>query len=312
MTTQNNAVSAKKKGKVWATMKKRKNIYIMLIPIVVYYIVFYYIPMAGNIIAFQDYRITRGIFKSSFVGLQHFKTFLNDIYFWRLLKNTLVLNLYNLIFYFPMPIILALLLNEVCCTKFKKTVQTITYMPHFISVVIVCGLVRNFVATDGVINTVITALGGESVPFLTDPKYFPAVHTVSAIWQSVGWGSIIYLSALSGIDQELYEAASIDGAGRWKQTLHITLPGLLPTISILLIMQIGQMLSVGAEKILLLYNPAIYETSDTISTYVYRQGILDGSYSYSAAVGFFNSIMNFILLTVANKVSKKSTGTGLF
>lgn len=287
-------------------------IYFMLIPVVAYYIIFHYIPMAGTVIAFQNFKITKGIFNSEFVGFKWFQQFLNDVYFWRLLKNTLVINLYNLVLGFPMPIILALLLNEVRNKAFKKTVQTITYMPHFISVVIICGIITNFVSTDGVINSVIKTFGGEALPFLTDPKYFPAVYTISGIWQNIGWSSIIYLSALSSIDQELYEAAAIDGASRWKQTLHITLPGILPTISILLIMQIGQMLSVGYEKILLLYNPAIYETADVISTYVYRQGIVGANYSYSTAVGLFNSVINLILLITANKLSKKTTGNGLF
>lgn len=302
----------KKKNKTWIEIKKHKNIYFMLIPIVLYYVIFHYVPMFGNIIAFQDYKITRGILDSEFVGFKHFVTFLNDFYFWRLIKNTLTINVLNLIFSFPMPIILALLLNEVRNQRFKKCVQTITYMPHFISVVIVCGLVTNFVSTDGLINSVIKALGGEGVQFLTTPRYFPAIYIISGIWQNIGWSSIIYLSALSSIDQELYEAAAIDGASRWKQTIHITIPGILPTISILLIMQIGQMLSVGYEKIILLYNPSIYETADVISTYVYRQGILGANYSYSAAVGLFNSIVNFVLLITANKVSKKSTGNGLF
>ena len=310
-----NSVSAdtkKKPNKTWIEIKKHKVIYLMLIPIIAFYIIFHYIPILGNVIAFQDYKITRGVFASKFVGFKHFATFLQDVYFWRLLRNTVVINLYNLIFSFPMPIILALLLNEVRNKSFKKAVQTITYMPHFISIVIVCGLVKNFVATDGVINAVITALGGDPVQFLTTPKYFPAIYTISGIWQEIGWSSIIYLSALSGIDQELYEAAAIDGASRWKQTLHITLPGLLPTISILLIMKVGHMLSVGFEKVMLLYNPVIYETADTISTYVYRQGILDANFSYSAAVGLFNSIINFSLLMFANSVSKKSSGNGLF
>lgn len=302
----------KKKGRTWRLIRKHKMIYFMLIPVVAYYIIFHYIPMAGTVIAFQNFKITKGIFNSEFVGFKWFQQFLNDVYFWRLLKNTLVINLYNLVLGFPMPIILALLLNEVRNKAFKKTVQTITYMPHFISVVIICGIITNFVSTDGVINSVIKTFGGEALPFLTDPKYFPAVYTISGIWQNIGWSSIIYLSALSSIDQELYEAAAIDGASRWKQTLHITLPGILPTISILLIMQIGQMLSVGYEKILLLYNPAIYETADVISTYVYRQGIVGANYSYSTAVGLFNSVINLILLITANKLSKKTTGNGLF
>lgn len=302
----------KDKSRTWIEIKKHRNIYLMLIPIVLYYIIFKYIPIGGNVIAFQNYKITRGILGSDFVGFKHFTKFLNDVYFWRLLKNTLTINLFQLVLSFPMPILLALLLNEVRCNAFKKSVQTITYMPHFISMVIVCGLVKNFVATDGVINSIIVAFGGKPISFLTVPKYFPAIYTVSDIWQNIGWSSIIYLSALSGIDQELYEAAGIDGANRWKQTLHITIPGILATICILLIMQIGKMLTVGFEKIVLLYNPAIYESADTISTYVYRKGIVEADYSYSTAVSFFNSIINFILLVVANKISNKTTGNGLF
>lgn len=301
-----------KKKKGLSTLKQYKNLYIMLIPVVAYYIVFHYVPMLGNIIAFQDYKISRGILASNFVGLKHFEAFVNDVYFWRLLRNSLVINLYNLVLGFPAPIIFALLLNEVQNKKFKKSVQMITYIPHFISAVIVCGLVTSFLANDGVINEVINSFGGKNIQFMTVPSYFPMIYAVSGIWQNLGWNSIIYLSALSAIDQELYEAAAIDGASRWKQTLHITLPGILPTISILLIMQVGSMLSVGFEKIMLLYNPSIYETADTISTYVYRQGILGANYGYSAAVGLFNSIINFILLVFANFVSKKSTGTGLF
>lgn len=291
---------------------KHKNIYIMLVPIILFYIVFCYVPMFGNIIAFQDYKITRGILKSDFVGLKHFLNFLNDVYFWRLLKNTLRINIYGLIFGFPAPIIFALMLNEVRSKKFKKTVQTITYMPHFISTVIICSMVTSFVSSDGIINSIIVAFGGEAVEFLTHPKYFVGVFTVSDIWQEMGWNSIIYISALTSIDQQLYEAASIDGASRWKQTIHITIPGILPTISILLIMTIGKMLSVGFEKVMLLYNPAIYETADIISTYVYRQGVLNANYSYSAAVGLFNSIINLILLVFANEVSKRTNGNGLF
>ena len=185
-------------------------------------------------------------------------------------------------------------------------------MPHFISTVIICGMITSFVAREGVINSVIVSLGGSPLEFMTDPKYFVGIYTISGIWQNMGWSSIIYISALSSIDQELYEAASIDGASRWKQTIHITIPGILPTVSILLIMQIGQMLSVGFEKVMLLYNPSIYETADIISTYVYRQGILGANYSYSAAVGLFNSVVNFILLVSVNAFSRKISGNGLF
>ena len=297
------------RNRLLTSIARQKNIYIMLIPVIAYYVLFAYVPMFGNIMAFQDYKITRGIFESNFVGFKHFNSFLNDVYFWRL---TIRINVYGLVFGFPAPIIFALLLNEVRNISFKKTVQTITYMPHFISTVIICGMITSFVAREGVINSVIVSLGGSPLEFMTDPKYFVGIYTISGIWQNMGWSSIIYISALSSIDQELYEAASIDGASRWKQTIHITIPGILPTVSILLIMQIGQMLSVGFEKVMLLYNPSIYETADIISTYVYRQGILGANYSYSAAVGLFNSVVNFILLVSVNAFSRKISGNGLF
>ncbi len=300
------------RNRLLTSIARQKNIYIMLIPVIAYYVLFAYVPMFGNIMAFQDYKITRGIFESNFVGFKHFNSFLNDVYFWRLIKNTIRINVYGLVFGFPAPIIFALLLNEVRNISFKKTVQTITYMPHFISTVIICGMITSFVAREGVINSVIVSLGGSPLEFMTDPKYFVGIYTISGIWQNMGWSSIIYISALSSIDQELYEAASIDGASRWKQTIHITIPGILPTVSILLIMQIGQMLSVGFEKVMLLYNPSIYETADIISTYVYRQGILGANYSYSAAVGLFNSVVNFILLVSVNAFSRKISGNGLF
>ena len=300
------------RNRLLTSIARQKNIYIILIPVIAYYVLFAYVPMFGNIMAFQDYKITRGIFESNFVGFKHFNSFLNDVYFWRLIKNTIRINVYGLVFGFPAPIIFALLLNEVRNISFKKTVQTITYMPHFISTVIICGMITSFVAREGVINSIIVSLGGSPLEFMTDPKYFVGIYTISGIWQNMGWSSIIYISALSSIDQELYEAASIDGASRWKQTIHITIPGILPTVSILLIMQIGQMLSVGFEKVMLLYNPSIYETADIISTYVYRQGILGANYSYSAAVGLFNSVVNFILLVSVNAFSRKISGNGLF
>lgn len=299
-------------NRLFSGIVKHKNIYIMLIPVIAYYILFAYVPMFGNIMAFQDYKITKGIWESPFVGFKHFISFWNDVYFWRLLKNTIRINLYGLVLGFPTPIIFALLLNEVRNITFKKAVQTISYMPHFISTIIICSMITSFVAREGIINSIIVSLGGSPLEFMTNPKYFVWIYTISGIWQNMGWSSIIYISALSSIDQELYEAASVDGASRWKQTIHITLPGILPTVSILLILQIGQMLSVGFEKVMLLYNPSIYETADIISTYVYRQGILGANYSYSAAVGLFNSVVNFILLVTVNTVSKKLSGNGLF
>jgi len=292
---------------------KHRQIYIMLIPIAVYYAVFCYAPMFGNIIAFQDFSFTKGFLGSKFVGVKHFIAFLNNYKFWSLVRNTLMINIYNLLFRFPAPIILALLLNEVKNQKFKRTVQTVTYLPHFISMVVVAGIILDFVATDGLLNEIRRLLGAkEAISFMTEPAYFYAIYTISGIWQEIGWDSIIYIAALSSINQELYEAAAIDGANRWRRVWHITLPGIMPTIIILFIMKIGQMLSVGYEKVLLLYNPTIYETADVISTYVYRRGILEMDYSYSAAVGLFNSVINFALLISVNAFCKRMTGNVLW
>lgn len=291
---------------------KHKHIYVLLLPTMLFYILFRYAPMFGNIIAFQDYSVTKGILGSNFVGLKHFADFLNNYKFWQLVKNTLAINVYGLVFGFPAPIILALLLNEVKCTPFKKTVQTITYMPHFISTVVAASMILTFVSADGFINGIIKLFGGEAVSFMSEAKYFYRIFITSEIWQNIGWSSIIYIAALSSVDQEQYEAAAIDGAGRWQRMIHITLPGIMSTIITMLILRIGQLLTVGYEKIILLYNPAIYETADVISTYVYRRGILEGGYSYSAAVGIFNSVFNFIFLLTSNFVAKKVSGSGLF
>lgn len=294
------------------TVLKYKHIYIILLPAILYYLTFHYAPMGGLAIAFQKYSITKGIFHSKWIGLENFKTFITDIYFWRLLRNTLMINFWNLIFGFPAPIIFALLLNEIKRDRFKKSVQTITYMPHFLSVVVVSSMILTFFATNGPINSIISMLGGNKVTFMTEPKYFYRIYVISDIWQQLGWGSIIYIAAISGIDQELYDAAQVDGANRWRQLIHVTIPGIMGTIMILLIMRIGRMLSLGYDKIILLYNESIYETADVISTYVYRRGLLNGEYGYSAAVGMFNSVFNFIFLMSANMISKKATGSGLW
>ena len=296
----------------WNKILKFKHIYLILLPTLLYFLIFCYGPMFGAVIAFQKFSITKGIFGSAFVGLANFRDFLSNYKFWQLLRNTISINVLGLVFGFPAPIIFALLLNELRSQRFKKTIQTIVYMPHFISVVVVCSMVLTFVASDGFINTIWKVMGGETVPFMTQPKYFWGIYVISDIWQGLGWNSIIYMAALASVDVQLYEAATIDGAGRWKQMIHVTLPGIAPTIMILLIMRIGQMLSIGYEKIMLLYNPSIYETADVISTYVYRRGLLDNDYSYSAAVGLFNSVINFMLLLSANFVSKRATGNGLW
>lgn len=278
-----------------------------------YYFIFAYLPIGGNLMAFQKYSVTKGIWGSKWVGLENFKSFLSSYNFWILMRNTVVISLYNLAVTFPAPIILALLLNEVKNTKFKKLVQTITYMPHFISAVVICSMVLIFLSSEGLFNNIRNLLGAEAIAFMAHAKYFRTIYVLMNLWQSVGWGSIIYIAAIAGIDQELYEAAYIDGAGRWKQALHVTLPGISETILILLIMRVGQILSVGYEKILLLYNPAVYETADVISTYVYRRTLLEGgNYGYTTAISMFNSIINLILLVSANKISRKISGKGLW
>ncbi len=300
------------RGTLWKEVKKFKHIYIILIPAILYYLIFHYAPMGGLAIAFQKFSITKGIFGSRWVGLRNFSSFLSDVYFWRLLRNTLMLNFWGLVFGFPAPILFALLLNEIRNERFKKSVQTITYMPHFLSSVVVCSLVLTFVSSQGCINSIINFFGGDTVRFMSDPKYFYRIYVISDIWQQLGWNSVLFIAAIAGIDQELYEAASIDGAGRFRKIVHVTIPGIMGTIMIVLIMRVGRMLSVGYDKIILLYNPAIYETADVISTYVYRRGMLDGDYSYSTAVGLFNSVFNFIFLMSANALSKKGTGSGLW
>lgn len=305
-------VNGKVRHSRWTAVKKHKNVYIILLPVLLYYLIFAYGPMLGNIIAFQDYSITRGIFDCEWVGLKHFESFLTNYSCFRLIRNTLMINLYGLIFGFPAPIILALMLNEVRVGWYKRTVQTITYMPYFISTVVIAGMMLDFLDTRGLINDIIRLFGGEPIQFLVRAEMFWGIYTVSEIWQGVGWGSIIYLSALSGVDMDLYEAAAIDGANRFQQMVHVTLPSILPTIMIMLILRLGQMMSLGYEKILLIYTPAVYETADVISTYVYRKGLLELNFSYSTAVNLFNSVINFILLVSSNRISRALTGSSLW
>lgn len=302
----------KHKNSVWHDVAKYRGLYLIFLPTLLWYLIFMYVPMFGNIIAFQDYSITRGFLASKFVGLENFRDFFNNYKFFELLRNTITITGLNLVIGFPLPIILALLLNEVKSIRYKKTIQTVTYLPYFISSVVMVSMLMLFVSGDGIFNKVRMSMGLESVPFMTTPEYFPWIYVFSNIWQHLGWNSIIYIAAIAGVDQELYEAAQIDGAGRWKQTLHITLPGISSTIIILLIMQIGQMLTVGYEKIILMYNPSIYSTADVISTYVYRKGLIESDYSYSTTVSLFNSACNFILLMSANGISKKLSGEGLW
>lgn len=293
-------------------LKRYREAYILMLPVVLYYLIFCYKPMYGIIIAFKDFSPGAGIWGSEWVGLEHFRDFFSSFYFGRILKNTLVISLTSIILGFPAPIIFALLLNEIKNLRFKRIIQTISYMPHFISTVIVCGMITMFVSEKGIITYILTLFGGEKISMLTNPDYFVPIYVLSGIWQGLGWGAIIYLSALSGIDPQLYEAARIDGANRWKQALHVTLPGISGTIVVLLLLRMGSVMGVGYEKIILLYNSGIYETADVISTFVYRKGLLNAQWSYSTAVGIFNSVINFIIVVAFNKISKKLTEISLW
>lgn len=285
---------------------RNRYVYFMALPILAYYLIFHYGPMYGAIIAFKDFNVGKGIWGSPWVGFKHFNDFFQSFYFWRVLKNTLLISVYSLLWGFPAPIILALLVNEIKNKFFKKTVQTVTYLPHFISIVVICGLIHDFVARDGIITNLLVFMGMERVNPLSKPEFFKTIYISSGVWQEVGWGSIIYLAALSAIENEQYEAATIDGAGRWKQLIHVTWPGLLPTVVILLILRLGHIMGVGFEKIMLLYNANTYDTADVISTFVYRKGLQGGfEFSFSTAVGLFNSAINFAMLLLSNWISKR-------
>jgi putative aldouronate transport system permease protein len=284
----------------------------MLVPVIGYYLVIYYAPMYGAQIAFRDFEPALGILNSKWVGWENFKQFLTNPYFSRLIRNTLSINVMDLVLGFPAPIILAIMVNEIRNTYFKRTVQTISYLPHFISMVVVVGMLLDFFSRGGLINSILAFFGAKPVLWFQRPELFQPLYVLSGIWQSVGWGSIIYLAAITNIDPALYEAAQVDGAGRFRQILNITLPGIAPTVILLLILRLGQMMTVGYEKIILMYNPLIYSSADVISTYVYRKGILEMNYSFSAAAGLFNSVINFSLLILANKMSQRMSESSLW
>ena len=293
-------------------LRTNYELYIMILPVLAFYIIFMYTPMYGVLMAFQDYSQARGILGSEWIGLDNFITFFSSEDFGRLLRNTLNVSIQSLLFGFPAPIILALLINEVRKKWFARTVQTVSYMPHFISMVIACTLVREFTADTGIVNQLCQFFGYSGKTMLSQPNLFVPIYVISGIWQEVGWGSIIYLAALSAVDEQLYEAARIDGAGRIAETWHVTLPGIMPTIIILFIMRMGTLLSVGYEKVMLLYNEGIYSTADVISTYVYRLGFESADFGLSTAVGLFNSVINIILIITSNTICKKLSGSSLF
>ncbi|MCL6604015.1 MAG: ABC transporter permease subunit [Paenibacillus sp.] len=295
-------------------LQRNKYVYIMLIPVMLYYLVFNYGPMYGLLMAFQKtYSPVKGILAGSWVGFDNFTMFFESYYFWRLIKNTLILSFYSIVIGFPAPIILALLLHEVRSRWFKKTIQTVSYMPHFISVVVVVGMMKTFSSLDGgLFNVIRDFFGMQPIMFLAEKDMFRPLYIISNIWQGAGWASIIFLAALSGIDPQLYEASKIDGAGRWRQLLHITIPGIMPTVVVMLILRLGAVMNSDFQKILLMQTAPTYETSDVLSTFVYRSGILEGNYTYSTAIGLFNGVINFSLLLLANSISKKVNSTSLW
>jgi putative aldouronate transport system permease protein len=289
------------------------DLYLMMLLPILWYIVFCYAPMYGIQIAFRDYMPSRGFFGSRFVGMKHFLRFFNSFYFGRVLRNTLSINFYSLFVGFPIPIIFALLLNELKSYRYKKLVQNITYLPHFLSTVVVVSIISMLFSLDtGIANIFLTAMGKPSRDFLINPRYFQHLFVWSGIWTNMGWDAIIYIAALAGVDPALYEAATIDGASRWQKIRYISVPSIMPTIVIMLLLRCGSIMNIGYEKILLMQNSLNMETSDVISTFVYRVGILGAEYSFASAVGLFNSICNFILLLVTNQAAKRLGGTSLW
>ena len=305
----------KEKGNAAYTRKllyRNRYLYLMIAVPVFYFVIFKYGAIAWLGIAFENFNARAGFFGSDWVGLKYFEMFLNDPYFYKILRNTVLISLWCLVFYFPVPIILALLINEVRRRGPKKFVQTVTYMPYFVSTVVVCSLVMNIFATDGLVNQIGAIFGMEAKTFMADPAWFRPIYVISEIWQQAGWGSIIYIAALAGVDQQLYEAASIDGATRWQKVFHVSLPGIAPIISIQFLLTVGRMLTVGYEKILLLYTGSTYETADVISTYVYRRGLINANYSYGAAVSIVQAILSLVLIVAANKAASKIGATSLW
>ncbi|MEE1650205.1 ABC transporter permease subunit [Brachybacterium sp. J144] len=293
-------------------LRKDWRLYTFLILPLAFLLIFRYLPMAGNVIAFRRFRPGGSIFGEEWVGFRYFQMFINDAKFWEVFQNTVILGGLSLLICFPMPIILALLLNELRVRWFKRLVQTVSYLPHFMSIVIVAGMIFQIFSVQGTINQILGSVGMDPVNFMQDPDWFRTIYISSEVWQTVGWGTILYLAALTTIDDQLYEAARIDGANRLQQTWHVTLVGIRPTMITLLVLNIGTFLAVGFEKVLLLYNPLTYPTADVISTYLYRIGIESSNFSYATAIGLFESIIGLVLVLSANEFSKRVVGTSLW
>ena len=294
-------------------MNRYWDLYLLLVPVVLYFIIFKFWPMYGVQIAFKDFSPSKGIFDSPWVGFKHFLRFFNSFNFWDILRNTITISFYQLIAGFPIPILLALVLNEMRNAKFKKLLQTVTYAPHFLSTVVLVGMLTAFLnPSTGLVNRVIEMLGGEAINFMAEQSWFSSLYVWSGVWQNAGWGTIIYMASLSSIDVQLYEAATIDGASRFKKLLHVTLPSIVPTAVTMLILDCGRIMNIGFEKAFLMQNDLNINRSEVISTYVYQVGITQAQYSYSTAVDLFNAVINVILLLVVNKISKKLTQTSLW
>lgn len=317
----NNARDAKLKSgprinryhQLWRRVLTRYDLYLMLLLPLAWYAIFQYGPMYGVQIAFKDFNPVAGITGSEWIGFDHFERFFNSYYFERLLWNTLSISVFSLLIAFPVPIFLALLINEIENKHFKRALQNVTYIPHFISVVVIVGMLHLFLKAEvGLVNMVIKSFGFDSISFMQEAEWFKSVFIGSNIWQNMGWQSIIYIAALAGIDPQLYEAAKIDGASRFKRILHVSIPGIIPVIVILLILDIGHFMNVGFEKILLMQNNLNIESSDVIATFIYRTGIQKGDYSYTAAIGLINNIINFALLMLINRYARKKAETSLW
>lgn len=295
------------------SLRRNWDLYLLIIPVILFFILFFYMPMYGAQIAFKDYIASKGIWDSPFVGFKHFERFFRSYHFWSLIKNTLGVSIYQLALGFPMPVLLALMVNELKGRRIKKFIQTVTYAPNFLSTVVLVGILTVLLSPrNGIINEAIKALGGEPVYFMAQPEWFKSLYVLSGIWQTSGWTSIVYVAALAGIDTQQYEAAKVDGASKFQRLIYVTLPGIIPTMITMLILNTGQIMNVGFEKVFLMQNDLNLVSSNVISTYVYQAGLLGSEFSFSSAVGLFNSVINFSILLVVNKISKKTSGTSLW
>ncbi len=295
-----------------SSFRRHRMAYLMLIPGIAYFVLFHYYPMYGLIISFKDFKGSLGIIGSPWVGFKHFDVLFHSKDFFRIFRNTLLINFYKLVYFFPVPVVMALLINELNRRFVKRAIQTVVYFPHFLSWVVVGGIVYKVLGYDGVINAIIERLGGEQISFLTDVRWFRSILVASAIWKEAGWGTILYLAALCAIDPTLYDAAYVDGANRRQQTMYVSLPGIASTFAVLLVLRIGSMMTIGFEQIFILYNPLVYEVADVFGTYIYRTGLLTGRFSYSTAVGMFQSVVSLVLIYVANRLANRFGGRGIW